>query len=102
YAPIGVMAGLRYGGTRRSVLAAAILAALAAIGVEAARAFLPERQPDINAVGVAAFAAGLAAWLTPMAWRVIGSISRVGPHLDMAPAKRQSPRESVSDPARTG
>ncbi len=101
YAPIGVMVGLRSGGSRRSVLAAVILAALAAIAVEAARAFLPERQPDINAVGVAALAAGLAAWLAPMAWRVIGSISRVGPHLDVAPARQQLRREGVPNPART-
>jgi VanZ family protein len=97
YAPIGVMMWLRYGGSRRSVLAAAILAALAAIAVEAARAFQPERQPDINAVGVAAFAAGLAVWLSPMAWRVFGSISRIGPEQEVAPTRRQLPGAGVSD-----
>ncbi len=100
YAPIGVMIGLRYGDGRRSVFAAAVVAAFAAIAVEAARAFLPERQPDINAVGVAAFAAGLAAWLSPMAWRMFGSISRVGPQPAAAPARRQFPSAGGSDLAR--
>ncbi len=75
YAPVGVMLWLR----RRSAAAAAGSAVLLALIVEVARYFRPGLEGDINAVGVAGFAAWLTAALMPAVWAMLESIGRPTP-----------------------
>ncbi len=70
YAPIGVMAWLRF----RSATAAPIAVALALI-IELARYLRPGLEGDINAVAVAGIAAWLSAALMPPVWRMLESVS---------------------------
>ncbi len=70
YAPIGVLLWMR-SLQRPSAALAFWLASLLAGGIEFARWLQPGRQPDINAVGVAAVVAFLAARWMPAVWRLI-------------------------------
>jgi VanZ family protein len=75
YAPIGVMAWLRAGHGRGGAWKVGLLAALLALFVEAARGLLPGREPDPDAVIVAALAAALAFRACPAVWRLLASVS---------------------------
>lgn len=70
YAPIGVMAWLRF----RSAAAAPIAVVLALI-IELARYLRPGLEGDINAVAVAGISAWLAAALMPSIWRMLEAVS---------------------------
>ena len=67
YAPVGIMAAVLFGARRRTCVAvASILGLLLAVAVEIGRMLKPGMQPDINALFVAAAAAGFAAWITAL------------------------------------
>ncbi len=70
YAPIGVMAWLRF----RSAVAAPIAIGLA-LCIELARYLRPGLEGDINAVAVAGIAAWLSAALMPAVWRMLQAVS---------------------------
>lgn len=83
YAPIGVMIWLRRGGDRRTALAAAMLAALASLAIETARALKPGLQPDFNEVLVGGVAAYLANRVMPLFWPIVLAIPAMVPHATM-------------------
>ena len=74
YAPVGVILWLRWP-SRRARWAAAILAAILALIVEAARYLKPGLEGDINAVAVAAAAAWIAASLMPVLWWMLAGVA---------------------------
>jgi hypothetical protein len=75
YAPIGMMAWLRAGHGRGGAWKVGLLAAILALFVETARGLLPGREPDPDAVIVAALAAALAFQACPAVWHLLASVS---------------------------
>jgi O-antigen ligase len=100
YAPIGVMAWLRYGDGRHVGWAAGMLAGFVAVLVELARFLQPGGQLDVNAIMIAPLAALLALHLSPAVWRLLRSVSATGP--DPAPnyVGRQPPTAAVAELAK--
>ncbi|HME26235.1 MAG TPA: VanZ family protein [Acetobacteraceae bacterium] len=97
YAPIGVMAWLRYGDSRRVGWAVGMLAGFVAALVELGRFLQPGGQLDINAIMIAPLAALLALHLSPAVWRLLRSVSAIG--LQPAPeyVGRQPPTAAVAE-----
>jgi VanZ family protein len=96
YAPIGIMAWLRAGHGRGGAWKVGLLAALLALFVETARGLLPGREPDPDAVVVAALAAALAFRACPAVWRLLASVSAT----PAIPPPRLPPAAPVSALAR--
>ncbi len=79
YAPVGVLAWLRRGATRRTALTAATMGGLLALAIEVGRGLKPGMQPDFNIVLVGAIAGYLANRAMSIVWPALLSLPKLIP-----------------------